>query len=68
MILRTTLAEKDAMDKRKVNGGGPSEELDDRAAKRRKMPNGVSYLAPSSHQFCDAQVNECAVWIGFVYR
>lgn len=47
---------KATMDKRKVNGGPPAEELDDRAAKRRKMPGSVGAAllcdAPRRAQTC----------------
>jgi hypothetical protein len=37
------------MDKRKVNGGGAVEDLDERASKRRKLPN-VSGLSSRSSE------------------
>ena len=37
------------MDKRKVNGGGAAEDLDERASKRRKLPN-VSRLSSCSSE------------------
>ncbi len=50
------------MDKRKVNEGGPvGEELDERAAKRRKLPGNVSdHLHPQS---C---TKECAMRLCFL--
>ena len=47
------------MDKRKVNGGGAAEDLDERASKRRKLP-AVSGPAACSSEVANVCDGDCA--------
>jgi hypothetical protein len=56
------------MDKRKVNGGGAAEDLDERASKRRKLPNVSRLLGCPLEVAIVCERELCCLYIGDVRR